>query len=92
MDSDEILSDDFYTSAENLKLMEQAAKGSEKAIEKLRKKAGDNIIKQFKVGVEDESVLNALDGLNNLVKNYDLSDIEVGMSVNDKEFVDSLNE
>ena len=90
--SGDMLTEDFYTSAENLKLMEKAAKGSTKAIEQLRDIAGDNLIQQFKAETDDQSIKDALDKLNNLVKNYDLSKIQVGMSVNDAEFKKKLNE
>lgn len=92
LESGDLLSEEFYTSAENLKLMEQAAKGNTKAIEKLRDAAGDQLIKQYKAEADDQSIKDALDKLNNLVQNYDLSKIEVGMSVNDVEFKNKLNE
>lgn len=91
LESGDLLSDDFYTSAANLKLMEQAANGNLDAIEKLRQAAGNDILAQVKVNVDDEAVLQAISDLDKFIDNYPVKDLEVGAQLQDAEFINKLN-
>ena len=90
LESGDLLSEDFYTSAENLKLMKQAAEGNIEAIEKLRQAAGNDILAQVKAEVNDQSVLQAIAELDNFIDTYPTKDLEVGAQLQDEEFVTKL--
>ena len=61
------LSDGFYTSSKNMKLMEAAAKGDLNAVSELRKEAAKEIL--FGVNFDKEKLTEEQTALNNLIDN-----------------------
>ena len=82
------LSEKWLTSADNLKLMERAAKGDVKAIEALRKEAAKAILFSPQIDFtgfeEQENILNDL-------INQDFSEIPIGAQLDDS-YIDAFNE
>jgi TP901 family phage tail tape measure protein len=87
--SDEFVSEDFINS--HLDEISAAATGDGEAIDNLKSKLADDIIAQIIVnnGLESDKA-EILDAYNS-IKN-DLPDIEVGASLDNGEFIDSLND
>lgn len=83
------LSDSFATNADNLKLMEQAANGSQAAYDQLRKNAMEDIIQNVFVN-DDNAQKKALE-LNSTLQN-ELQDMEIGATIDDKNIYQQMNE
>lgn len=86
----DLISDDFIT--KNMSLIEQAAKGSGEAIDQLRSKMDEEIILRITAGQSDafiEAVKNAGITVQEFADKY--SDIDVGMTLKDQDFLDAIN-
>ena len=86
----EDLSDEWLTNANNLKLMERAAKGNAEAIDDLRKSATEDIILQLGLSEYTEQELTGL--INDFVNSAEYDDLEFGAQLNDTDMVNGLNE
>ena len=82
------LSEKWLTSADNLKLMERAAKGDVKAIEALRKEAAKAIL--FSPQIDFTGFEKQENILNDLI-NQDFSEIPIGAQLDDS-YIDAFNE
>lgn len=78
------LSKEFLSSKTNLELMEEAAKGSVEAIEKLRLLAAQDIV--IHAAIDEAAKTTLLADLANLAS----QDIEIGATLNNTQFADSL--
>ena len=85
----ENLSDSFYESAENMKLLQKAAEGDEKAYADLEKAIATDLTKEitYDVTIDDSSLQDFI----NYVSDYDFSDLEVGATIDDADFNAKLN-
>lgn len=82
------LSEEFFLSAKNLKLMEKAAEGNTEAIKELKRIAVADIIMQMRLDPNAESeVISAVDSIINSAE-YD--DLEIGTSLDTTGFYDML--
>ncbi len=92
---DSSLSDNFFKSAENLDLLEQASQGSTSAIEQLRVAAAEDILLQA-TGKLDVSELDAeMQETHNKLADWAAQNDALGkinVSVEDADFIDSLNQ
>ena len=89
------LSDDFANNADNLRLMEEAANGSEEALDELRFRAQQDIIQQCGVHLnEDEmaALYEEMNGLDDYLHSADFEDLEIGAKIDNQEFLDSCEE
>lgn len=85
------LSEEFLTSSDNLELMAQAANGSMKALEQLRRNAAQDIIQNVEIkGVSSEEEEALRGELATLAA--ELPDVEVGASIDDTPFIEALKE
>lgn len=85
------LSEEFLTDAENLRLMEEAANGSDAALEQLRRNAGQAIISNIEIkGVSDEEASELRDNLADLAAQ--LPEVEVGADIDDTDFIQKLQD
>lgn len=84
------LSTDFLTNAENLRLMQEAAKGSEEAYNQLAEAAAKDILIQCGVDTTQFELDKAyIEGL--VVNDTAFPDLEVGASLNDEAFLQELS-
>ena len=86
------LSDDFAQNAENLDLMEQAANGSEEAIDQLRMNAQEDILQQCGVSMDDTDFRNTYDEVQALLDKKNFDDIEVGADLKGDGFLNKCTE
>ena len=85
------LSNEFLTNAENLELMEKAAKGSEEAYNELQEIAGKDILAQ--VGIDTSQFESDKEQIYNDIQSFtgqDFGSIEVGANLNDEGFLNEL--
>lgn len=89
IDDPGMLSHEFLSSAETLDLLEQAAKGSEEALEELQVAAGRDIVANidFAPEINEEEILSKYDEMMAL-----MPDLKVGAELDDGAFLDALNE
>lgn len=89
IDDPGMLSHEFLSSAETLNLLEQAANGSEEALEELQVAAGRDIIANIELAPEinEEEILSKYDEMMAL-----MPDLKVGAELDDGAFLDALNE
>ena len=80
------LSNSFLSNTENLKLMKEAANGSEEAYNSLRDAAAQDLMIQY--GLDDTQI----NELNNIIASANLDDLEVGAEIETEGFLQSLNE
>lgn len=86
-----VLSEDFITNADNLRLMQEAANGSDEALNQLRANAGKEIIANVELrGVSEEDASAIRNELLDLAAQ--LPEVEVGASIDDTDFVRKLRE
>ena len=85
------LSDDFLTNTENLKLMKEAAAGSEEAYKKLQEAAAADIIAHCDIE-NPEDFQAKLDHFNNELDRINLKDIEIGAAINDEAALQSMTD
>lgn len=85
------LSESFLKSAENLQLMQDALNGSEEAYEQLQQAAVQDIL--IGIGLDQEQIDGVFANFNSLLDQYsiDLDNIEVGASLDDKDFLAGLS-
>jgi hypothetical protein len=91
--STEDLSEEFLTSAENLNLMKEAANGNLEAITQLRENAAKMVIDEVELPEDASDNLKAqYQTLIDQVENSEeFEDLEIGASIDDTAFVDTLN-
>ena len=85
------LSNDFLTNTENLKLMKEAANGSEEAYKALQEAAAADIIAHCEIE-NPEAFQAALDHFNNELDRINLKDIEIGAAINDEAALQSMTD
>ena len=85
------LSKDFLTNTENLKLMKEAANGSEEAYKALQEAAAADIIAHCEIE-NPEAFQAALDHFNNELDRINLKDIEIGAAINDEAALQSMTD
>ena len=85
------LSKDFLTNTENLKLMKEAANGSEEAYKALQEAAAADIIAHCEIE-NPEAFQAALDNFNNELDRINLKDIEIGAAINDEAALQSMTD
>ena len=84
------LSDSFYKDKENLKLLKETAEGSVDAFIKLQAAAGRDILVSLGVDIDDSEVAAQVSDIESwLMQNA--PDLEVGATIDDKQFVDAAN-
>lgn len=87
------LSDEFAANADNLKLMEEAANGSEEAYEQLQEAAGKDILAQCHVDTSQfEEDLNTIESMAATANGELLDDLEVGASLDNADFLAALSD
>lgn len=87
------LSDAFYTSAENLELMEKAATGDAEAIDKLRVLAADDIVQQAIVKIDDEDLKKAILDTQSIIDDFiNTNELVIGASLDNTDLLNSLEE
>ena len=87
------LSDDFLTNSENLKLLQEAANGSEEAYQSLQEAAGKDILAQIGIDTQQFDVDKAtIDSALMEIEEKTLDDIEVGAELNDAGFLQGLTD
>jgi TP901 family phage tail tape measure protein len=87
------LSDGFLTSTENLKLLQEAANGSEEAYEELQEAAAKDILVQCGIDTSkyDED-LNYIESTAATANEELLDDLEVGASLDNEDFLNGLTQ
>ena len=80
----ESLSESFLSNAENLKLLEQAAKGSEKAYNKLKEAAAEDIEAKYHLTMDDKDFWTAKEAVQTEIDKLNFEDIKVGAELNDE--------
>ena len=87
------LSNDFLTNSENLKLLQEAANGSEEAYQSLQEAAGKDILAQIGIDTQQFDVDKAaIDNALIEIEGKTLDDIEVGAELNDAGFLQGLTD
>ena len=81
------LSTDLLESADNAKLLEDAAKGDTAAFDELQSIVAKDLTQNIKVNIDKSE----LDALIDEIAVYDFGDIEIGADLNDAPFYDKLN-
>lgn len=77
---------------QNLDLLKSAASGSTEAMYELQRAAAKKIAASVEINLPDQSAINGeLNYINSLIDNFDISDIEVGTSLNDTPMIQGLN-
>lgn len=85
------LSNDFLTNSENLKLLQEAANGSEEAYQSLQEAAGKDILAQIGIDTQQfDADKAAIDSALMEIEGKTLDDIEVGAELNDAGFLQGL--
>lgn len=85
----------FVEDAENIALIEEAAKGSQTAIDELKAKLETEIVAQIaaELNIDVEQMQGQFDQIQGLIEDYESKlDIKVGANVDNSAFIDSLNE
>lgn len=90
------LGSDFLTNTENMELMKKALEGDVEAYDTLAQRAGDSILIEAGVNLDDEAFLAAKDAfqteLDALNEGEGFDSLQVGAELNDQGFLDSLTE
>lgn len=87
------LSNDFLTNSENLKLLQEAANGSEEAYQSLQEAAGKDILAQVGIDTQQfDADKAAIDSALMEIEGKTLDDIEVGAELNDAGFLQGLTD
>lgn len=97
LNTTEDLSDEFWKSKENIKLIKEAAEGSVEAVAKLQKIAFKDLLDNLELHVDEEhaeqDILNIIDDLNDIINDTKLPELEAGVELNREqygEFIDDL--
>lgn len=77
---------------QNLDLLKEAAAGSTDAMWKLQQIAAKKIAANVDINLPDQNAINGeLNYINNLIDSFDISDVEVGTSLDDTPMIQGLN-
>lgn len=77
---------------QNLDMLTEAAAGSTEAMYKVQQAAAKKIAASVEINLPDQNAINGeLQYINNLIDSFDISDIEVGTSLNDTPMIKGLN-
>lgn len=97
LNTTEDLSDAFWDSEENMKLLEQAAQGDTDAIEGLQKAAALDHFSQFKDSLDEipgwtEDARAAIDDFSDFLAGFDFPKLEAGEILESDEFINAFND
>ena len=81
LENEDALSDSFFESAENLELLQKAAEGSIEAIEQLRQEAGNAILQDIKINLNDDAATEAINQLDQMIDSIPIEDLTIGAIV-----------
>ena len=84
IDNADVFSEAFLASEENLRLMKEAAEGSESALKQLRLAAAEDIIINAKLDPDVTSTLTT--SLNNFINSAEFANLEIGADLNTTSF------
>ena len=85
------LSDEFFESNENLKILENVAMGATGAIDELYKTAGKDAIIQIKTNLDKNKLDDELKEAIDIIERFNPGSIQVGANLNNGPFIEALD-